>query len=111
MSTFDIENKEGSVTSDDYVQWEINFNLNRYQASVEPNNVQHNGEADDESLNPNDSTTTSPTNQYSVEVLDFTVESRNGANYDQSTNIIFSQYNDYKNRNTENITFGIYLPM
>ena len=35
ISTFDINLEEATVTPDEYVQQEINFILNRYQASVE----------------------------------------------------------------------------
>ena len=53
LPTFNVELEEGIVTPDDYVQWEINFNLNGCQASVEANDVKNNGEAGDEFFNPN----------------------------------------------------------
>ena len=38
--TFEINLQEATVTPDDYVWQEINFNLNGYQASVKPSNVE-----------------------------------------------------------------------
>ena len=67
VSTFDVDLEEATVTPDEYVQQEIDFNLNGYQTSDKPNYVEDN-EANDEALDPFGS------NQTSAKVLDFTVE-------------------------------------
>ena len=75
VSTFEVDLAEATVTPDQYVQQEINFNLNGYQVSVEPNDFEDDGvELDNEASDCHNSTKNSPTNQTSVEVLDFTVE-------------------------------------
>ena len=79
MSTFDINLQEATVTPDDYVQQEINFNLN----GNEENTVQ----TEKETLDSNSNTTTpSSSYQNSADVQDFTMERCNvDSTHDQNS--------------------------
>ena len=87
ISTFDINLQEATVTPDDYVQQEINFNLNGYQASVEQSNEENTVQIDNEILDSNSNTTTpSSSHKNSVDVQDFTVERfKDDSTHDQSS--------------------------
>ena len=75
ISTFKIYLQEATVTPDDYVWQEINFNLNGYQANVEQSDEENTVQTGNETLYFNSNTTTpSSCYQNSVDVQDFTVE-------------------------------------